>query len=35
SRTPKMNETDLNHLLQKAKERGYDTKKLIWVKQSE
>ncbi len=35
SRTPKMNETDLNHLLQKAKERGYDTQKLIWVKQDE
>lgn len=33
SRTPKMDETDLNHVLETARTRGYDTEKLIWVEQ--
>ena len=34
SRTPQMPKETLNSLLQKAKERGYDTSKLIYVEQN-
>ena len=33
SRTPQLDEKTKNHILEKARERGYDTSKLIWVKQ--
>jgi lipocalin len=33
SRTPQLEEKVKNHILEKAKERGYDISKLIWVKQ--
>ncbi len=33
SRTPQLDQEKLNHILAKAKERGYDTSKLIWVEQ--
>lgn len=33
SRTPKLKENQLNHILEKAEQRGYDTSKLIWVEQ--
>jgi apolipoprotein D and lipocalin family protein len=32
SRTPVMEKVTLEHILMKARERGYDTSKLIWVK---
>jgi len=35
SRTPQLSEQTLNLLLEKAKQRGYDTSKLIWVKQKD
>ena len=35
SRTPKMNKSDLDYLLQKARQRGFDTSKLIMVEQKE
>lgn len=34
SRTPEMDGKDLEFVLQQAKNRGYDTNKLIWVKHS-
>ncbi len=34
SRTPQMSQDSLNMLLQSAEDRGYDTSKLIYVKQS-
>ena len=34
SRTPQMSQETLNSLLKKAKERGYDTSKLIYVEQN-
>ncbi len=33
SRTPKLEEETVNHILEKARSRGYDTSKLIWVEQ--
>lgn len=33
SRTPQLEPETLNHIVSKAEERGYDTKKLIWVEQ--
>jgi len=33
SRTPEMDSINLNFVLKRAEERGYDTKKLIWVEQ--
>lgn len=33
SRTPSLEKETLNHILSKARERGYDTEKLIWVEQ--
>ena len=33
SRTPKMTQEDLDFVLTRAKQRGYDTSKLIWVEQ--
>lgn len=33
SRTPQLDEATKNHILENARERGYDTSKLIWVKQ--
>jgi lipocalin len=33
SRSPKLEENTLNYILEKAKQRGYDTSKLIWVEQ--
>ena len=33
SRTPQPDQQTLNTILEKAKQRGYDTSKLIWVKQ--
>jgi lipocalin len=33
SRTPKLDEPTKNLILEKAKNRGYDTSKLIWVEQ--
>lgn len=33
SRTPKLKNDDLNLILEKASQRGYDTSKLIWVEQ--
>ena len=33
SRTPKLEQDVINQILEKAKERGYDTSKLIWVEQ--
>ena len=33
SRTPSLNEKTLNYLLEKARTRGYDTSRLIWVPQ--
>ena len=33
SRTPEMDKKDLDFILKKAKEHGFDTSKLIWVKQ--
>jgi lipocalin len=33
SRTPSLPEETLSHILDIATKRGYDTKKLIWVKQ--
>lgn len=33
SRTPVINETQLNRMLEKASQRGYDIKKLIYVEQ--
>lgn len=33
SRTPQLDEGTKNHILEKASVRGYDTSKLIWVKQ--
>ncbi len=33
SRTPQLNSDTLNFLLTKARERGYDTQKLIFVEQ--
>jgi apolipoprotein D and lipocalin family protein len=33
SRTPKMTQEDLDFVLARAKQRGYDTSKLIWVEQ--
>lgn len=35
SRTPKLEDKVKNLILKKAKKRGYDTSKLIWVKQKE
>ena len=35
SRTPKLEEKLVDHILEKAKQRGYDTSKLIWVDQRE
>lgn len=32
SRTPQMNDKDLEHLLIKARQRGYETDNLIWVR---
>ena len=34
SRTPKIAPETLNHILEKAQERGYDTNKLIFIQQS-
>ncbi|MDD4124020.1 MAG: lipocalin family protein, partial [Bacilli bacterium] len=33
SRTPQLKEEDKEFLLKRAKERGYDTSKIIWVEQ--
>lgn len=33
SRTPQMEQQDLDFVLERAKERGYDVTKLIWVEQ--
>lgn len=33
SRTPQLEQETLDHILKKAKERGYNTDKLIWVEQ--
>jgi len=33
SRTPELDKKTLNYIIGKAKQRGYDTSKLIWVKQ--
>ena len=33
SRTPKLEEETVTHILKKAHSRGYDTSKLIWVEQ--
>lgn len=33
SRTPVLDKQTLNYILDKAQQRGYDTSKLIWVKQ--
>lgn len=33
SRTPQLEQETLDYILQKARERGYDTNKLIWVEQ--
>lgn len=33
SRTPQLDQETLNNILDKARERGYDTDKLIWVEQ--
>jgi len=33
SRTPKLKDEDMEFLLRRAKERGYDTSKIIWVEQ--
>jgi len=33
SRTPQLDEQTREHILTKARERGYDTSKLIWVQQ--
>lgn len=33
SRTPKLKNEDMEFLLRRAKERGYDTSKIIWVEQ--
>lgn len=35
SRTPQLDQDTLDHILGKAKERGYDTNRLIWVLQPE
>ena len=35
SRTPQIDESVKNYILEKAKSRGYDTSKLIWVEQKE
>jgi lipocalin len=35
SRTPQLEQDTLDHILGKAKERGYDTSRLIWVPQPE
>lgn len=35
SRTPRLSQNDIHHLLTKAKQRGYDTSMLKWVKQKE
>ena len=35
SRTPSLEQQTLDQILSKARERGYDTDKLIWVKQKE
>lgn len=35
SRTPQLDQDTLDHILGKAKERGYDTNRLIWVPQPE
>ena len=35
SRTPKLDPVTLEYLLEQARRRGYDTSKLIWVRQKE